>query len=336
MRLSGRFLVLMNVIGDIGAIVAAIKFWGDNRTLSIVAIATAIAIFLLPPTISSLGVFVGIGLFAYAIAENGLIAVLSGAIGAAASVVLLGREKLHAEQEQAEQQLEEVSSALSRMRRIQNESQQLDPATPRQHAHIAAAAVAARPTAENPFALPLESYAPILHRGLTLAAESMGRANEEEFRALQLAAGRLQNFRPIDPALADLHDAAAAYVLAMFRYCDTVDQVSRTVFRSDSRSQAEELREKERQWEKATQAHLEQLQSAIYDIYSDKRRPLFDRLGFSVHELTYLYLDDIVDDMEAADAAIIEEPEICEVCGAEVQYDESYCSECGTPRGVPF
>lgn len=334
MSLSGRLLTLINLIGDIGAVVAAIVFWGENRALTVAAIAALLAILFLPGLLSTLGLILGLGLFAYAVAGNAIMAVSAAALACILMFILFERDQRFQQQKDVDRQVEEVSDTLQRVLELRREATKLDPDTPPEYAQPAELQ-GAKLTLGQPVALPLESYAPILHRGLTLAAEAMGSANDEEFRALQVAAGRLGNFRPRDPTLADLHNSAVNFVHAMFRSCDAEATARAALFTSNDRAKVEALRAEDARWEEEVQIQLEDVQRNIRDLYT-LDRPLFDRLGFSSHELTWLYLDDIVDELEAKapERETSDESQLvdCAECGTELLHDAAYCGECGAPQ----
>jgi hypothetical protein len=240
---------------------------------------------------------------------------------------LIGVEQ---EQREADRCAAELSERLRRTSELRDEARQLDPATPPQYADPVELQ-GVEPSPEQPVNLPLESYAPILHNSLTLAAESMGQASEEGYRSFEAAMEKMANSRPKDRTLAELHESAAAYVHAMYRYCEAGAEASYGRIRSSDPMLHNKLRAEESHWEQATNTRLESVQWNIRDLYSNDR-PLFDRLGFSIHELVYLELDDL--EKGESDGEVSHESLLvsCAECGTELLHDAEYCGECGAPQ----
>ena len=294
MRRSGLALFLVNTVGDVGAVIAAIKFWDENRTLSYIAIAAAVAVVFLPPALAFLGVVVGVGLFAYALSEDRALSVATAVIAGGLMFALSAYLTRQRRRQEAEHEVARVEQALTEVMEVSRESRRLDPATPPQHA-VPTGIESAAPTPEQPTQLPLPSYAPILHRALVLSGEAMGGASGDKLRELQIAAGRMMNFRPEEPALAPLHRAAADYAYVMFKYCDMENEATNALFTSRDKDRVRELRGQEARLKEDAEAYREVLQEEIRFLYHEEPG-LFDRLDFSDRQLTWLYLDDIVDD----------------------------------------
>lgn len=165
-----------------------------------------------------------------------------------------------------------------------------DPSSFQKRIHVAV------PRPEEATSLPNHLYAPILHRPLMLAAEAGGNAGPDQLAELGEAVEALYGVRPDRQDFIGLHRAALRYSHSTLEYAQANARYTASIFRGHDKNQVRRQSEEKDRLNADAEIAKQDLHAQIRHLYRN-RRDLFDRLAFSDHELVWLDLDDIADEI---------------------------------------
>jgi len=166
--------------------------------------------------------------------------------------------------------------------------------------------------------VPLEAYAPVLHRVVRLSLDHLGVSERVTYRggggdtrdrvlaALQadLHASVAEQFelksawlalhavQPLEPELADLHFVVKSYGKSNLEYFGYSDEYFMELMTGNNRKKVRYLQSRSDEWKEVLGKVTVDLREAIRLLH-DANRWTYGRLGFASRELIWLHLDDL-------------------------------------------